>query len=230
MKEIRKIIRDDRILYNAEINRLLEIIFEMFDIDGKPCLKIDNKIPWGMAFVRDEPYNFYLNWQMVGDNLKNKKIKEANYWIFFYCLHEVMHHRQLVSGITDDKVIQDIFNRSYNYLEEIKKEKITQVFQKIMYRMFHDYFPLEINADIMAYIKLLEVLREIDMEYYDVFLDYFKRRIEKIYEDDKLNDIYAMLLELDINLDNYSVEEKIIYGMPINREIIKTIDVVQLIK
>lgn len=230
MESIRAIFKTDHILYNDDVSKLLEIIFKMYNLEGRPCLKIDNKISWSMAFFKEEPYNFYINWQIVGKSFKNKKVKEANYWIFFICLHEVMHHRQLVSGLTDDLVVQDIFKRSYNYIEEARKQRLANVFHKIMYRMFHDLFPLEINADIMAYITLLKILKEIDLEYYDVFLEYFKRRVEKIYEEDILNDIYAVLLNWDIDLDNYSVEEKIIYGMPISREIVKSMDIVQLIK
>lgn len=230
MDEIREIFKSNHILYNTEINRLLEIIFEMFNIPGHPHLKIDNRLSWGMAFFKEEPYNFYLNWHKLAENFKNKSVKEANYWLFFYCLHEVMHHRQLISGITSDEMVLFIMNKSYLYVEETKKAKVTEVFHRTMYRMFHDYFPLEINADVLAYIKLLEILRQIDWEFFEIFLGYFKKRIEKIYEGEILRDIYTVLLDLDVNLDDYSLEEKIIYGMPIDKKLVKSVDVVQLIK
>lgn len=230
MDEVREIFKIDHILYNVQINRLLEIIFRMFDIPGIPHLKLDNTIAWGMVFFKNEPYNFYLNWHILGANIKNKSIKEANYWIFFYCLHEVIHHRQLILGITGNEKVREIMDKNYSYIEEVKSGQITQVFHKIMYRMYHDFFPLEINADILAYIKLLEILKEIDLEYYEVFLNYFKKRVESIYEDDKLYDIYNVLLEIDGDFENYSLEEKIIYGMPISRRQLKDLDIIQLIK
>lgn len=131
----------------------------------------------------------------------NKNILSTNYLIFFAIVHELRHCCQLKQ---DFGKIGYIYQECFNYMNSSSFIKIA------FYSLFHEYFPVEINADIVAYIYVLYVQKRLgDQIHYNIFKKMLLNLVNEAEIDKKYEVIACILgddyLEMLNELDEYTL-------------------------
>lgn len=97
----------------------------------------------------------------------------SNYLMLFSLVHEVRHAAQYLSSVSSDDIISRIYLDCFDYISK------NTFIAKIFYSRNHDDFPIEINADIVAYIFVIYVAYMLnDNIYFDIFTKMFFKRIK----------------------------------------------------
>lgn len=97
-----------------------------------------------------------------------------NYYILFLIAHEIRHAVQYSYSLGSDDVVSKIYLDCFDYIG--KKTILSNIF----YASNHDDFPIEINADLTAFIFVIYVAFKLDdINYYKRFLEMYYKRINK---------------------------------------------------
>ena len=180
----------------------------------------------GIKYVDDNIYPLYLDFSSMMicanynslinycDSLSKSdeldRIALINYHIVFCLLHEFMHVKQVKEEqIPGVKELYDVCN---GYISIDDSNKIVASIKRVIYNKLHDYFATEINANILAYEELLEV---IDKDYRSYFIKELYQLLKRVYLDYDLYSMYKDELKLDVSnlVINLSLEDKIRNGV-----------------
>lgn len=96
----------------------------------------------------------------------------SNYRMLFSLAHEIRHASQFLSSLTKSDIISKIYLDCFDYVS------MKTIVSKIFYSKNHDAFPIEINADIVAYLLVIYVAYMLnDNIYYSMFRSMLEKRV-----------------------------------------------------
>ena len=137
------------------------------------------------------------------------KIKEYdsysfnNYRIIFTIVHELRHCSQFNYCLTKDDSVAYLYLICFDTLSQ------NNIISRIFYSKNHDYFPTEINADIVGILFVLYVTKALGDEiFYEIYLTELEIRIKKALSKrayDVLISLYGAneFKNLQENMDEY---------------------------
>lgn len=173
MKEIinimSKVNNKNEVLTPADIRKLTISLSRVYGIDIA-----------GVDFRENEKSAVYYS---VDDNIividyqkffENKIAVFKNYMMLFSLAHELRHASQYLTSLMGSDVISKIYLDCFDYISK------KTIFTKIFYSQNHDDFPIEVNADIAAYLLVMYVAYVlVDSVYYPILKSMFYKRVSK---------------------------------------------------
>ncbi len=98
-----------------------------------------------------------------------------NYMMLFGLVHEIRHALQYRSALCNDDIISKI------YLDCFADLSKSTILSEAFYSRNHDFFPIEVNADIVAYLFIIHVAYMIgDYKQVNMFKNMLNIRIRNI--------------------------------------------------
>ncbi len=111
--------------------------------------------------------------------------REANYLVIFCIVHELRHYMQL------DTKEMTLYQGCFSYINS------KSLFKNAFYARFHDYFPIEINANMVAFLYVMYIQRRLGANYYyNLFEDKLNRMLNEI-NSKELSDVFVSLFGSD---------------------------------
>lgn len=232
------------------------VINEMSKITGINISKIE--------FDNDE-YTFLFGFNILDDSLvindleaykyllkyykesKAYKITDfttfLNLMYYFYFAHELQHGVQKYIQDISDK-LKRLYKNSLEYqinaANDTIDDNIIGFSPKIIYKIKHDFFITEVNADINAYISLLNLISRIEIKNRDNIINFFNKlfieRLLKSYEIkgkrivSKCEEFYISTLDSDFLSEDFlqlSEKERILHGLNVD---VKTLEKIRKIE
>ena len=166
----------------------------------------------------DSLIKFYFNVVSV-HNKDNKydNVALINYYIVFALIHEFIHGLQHDHRITPYKDVNALYDLCFEYISN-DSVKIRRILNNVLYQRLHDYFAIEINANVLAYEYMFYIVRD---EYRDYFMHQLYELVKQCYMDFNLYDMYRRILRLE-EVDSFkfdmSTEDKIRNGVFLSKD------------
>ncbi len=220
MEEIEKILRKKRIDSHDVVKDLFSLSLSQFDLKRDIEIKESDKIQ-DMFYYHAG--NVFIHWEKALQYHSKMDDFSSNCYLYFVLLHEIAHASEDEENIGDLN-IQNLYRRCFSYVNNSVESNtnvaaFSSLLNVINYRRVHDYFPVEINADMEAYVRIIPVLKEIDKKkYQEYYRKWGKRLFDICNQYPKIDAIIKNLLLLEIPYDDYSLEERMHYGLPFKVE------------
>lgn len=232
MKDLRDYLRllnqHQRLVTTEDIEYIFNILSSLFDVEIKGLEFVENdsyilSYDYSNKRVRVD-YNSVIKYYFE----KAKKsgldlVSLINYYITFALIHEFCHEVQRSSELDSD--IKKVYDLCFRYTGEGETtNKLVEMVRKMIYNKLHDYFAIEINANVIATEYLISIL---DSEYRNYFMSELYKMIKSCYIDFDLLSMYNKELLFDTSelVFDMSFHDKIragIYVTPEEREYIST--------
>jgi len=143
------------ILTKEQILSLTEYLKNFFNIDVE--VQFSREIKTHMCYVLE------TNTIMIDyDRLDSINPIKSNYHIVFSLLHELRHVMQYKYTLNHDDALADYYRACFEYLRN------QNIISRIFYRKNHDYFVIEINANIVAAYYLIFICNKLDDPIYEM--------------------------------------------------------------
>ncbi len=228
MKEIRTLLKSEHIFTNAELRDLSYLFRIIYGISEDVDLEVNKGIKRMMAYDLKRSV-ICINWDEIKKVIDRNKILPTNYLLAFALIHELNHALQKRRVDTIKDYISYVYSICFSYID-IPSISIVSELKRAIYNESHDLFPIEINADVMSHLKMLEILEGFDEGYYDIYKYFLINRLMKLYNTQEFKGFYEHVLGLKCSDVSYSVEECLLYGLPIKEAQISERDIIRLIK
>lgn len=232
MKDLRDYLRllnqHQRLVTEEDIKYIFNILSSLFDVEIKGLEFVEND-----SYVLSYDYNNKLIRVDYEKSLKYyyDKAKKSgldlvsliNYYITFALIHEFCHEVQRSSELDND--IKKVYDLCFRYTGELDTtNKLAEMVRKMIYNKLHDYFAIEINANVIATEYLIGI---VDSEYRNYFMSELYKMIKSCYIDFDLLSMYNKDLLFDTSelVFDMSFHDKIrvgIYVTPEEREYLST--------
>ncbi|MCH5167236.1 MAG: hypothetical protein J1F35_05010 [Erysipelotrichales bacterium] len=191
--------QNNEVLNEVDIKFIIDRLCSLYGItlsDIKPIFA-------GKRFMCYEAINniLYINY---------KKIKYYNcaalnnYRIMFTIVHELRHYCQFHYCLDEGDDVANLYLVCFDWLSK------DNLISKVFYGKNHDYFPIELNADIVAILFILYITKYLGDEiYYTIYLNELDAKIRMIYSkkcSDVLNCLYeeSQIKNLKENMSEYN--------------------------
>lgn len=162
----------EKLFNKSEIEYILSVLMEIYGIEFKGVVYNNDVKFWMQYYLKED--NLTINYDFI--KRSNKINSLGNYRILFACVHELRHVAQYKKYYAVPKKLQELYDKCFEVINS------NNIFNTILYSMYHDYFPVEVNADLVGYLFLLHVTRILgDDEYHQMFFNEFKARIMSVY-------------------------------------------------
>lgn len=170
---LRKRKEDGKLLDLDDIKNIVKLLSIYFDIKITRVTNKNNK------YIMSLNLN---NLELIVDYKKipNKKgVTYTNYMIVFLLIHELRHYAQLTNN-SDSSIM--LYQECMNYISS------SSLLKNAFYSRFHDYFPTEINANIVGLLYIMYIQKELnDYEYYNLskafLIDLFNNLKTETFQD-----------------------------------------------
>lgn len=232
MKDLKDYLRllnqHQRLVTQEDIEYIYNILSSLFDVRIKGLEFVEND-----AYILSYDYNSHKIRVDYESSLKYyfDKVKYSglnivsliNYYITFALIHEFCHEVQRSSNLDSD--IKKVYDLCFKYTGEVDTtNKLADMVRKMIYNKLHDYFAIEINANVIATEYLVSI---VDSEYRNYFMSELYRMVKSCYIDFDLLNMYNKDLLFDTSelVFDMSFHDKIrngIYITPEEREYIST--------
>lgn len=157
-----------RIFTPSDIIKITNILADIYKIDIKGVAFRDNEIN-SIYFSTDDDL-IVIDYKKF---FKRDLSTYSNYKMLFSLAHEIRHASQFLSSLTRTDIISKIYLDCFDYVS------MKTIISKVFYSKNHDAFPIEINADIVAYLLVIYVAYMLnDNIYYSLFRSMFEKRIK----------------------------------------------------
>ncbi len=157
-----------RIFTPSDIIKITNILADIYKIDIKGVAFRDNEIN-SIYFSTDDDL-IVVDYKKF---FKRDLSAYSNYKMLFSLAHEIRHASQFLSSLTRTDIISKIYLDCFDYVS------MKTIISKVFYSKNHDAFPIEINADIVAYLLVIYVAYMLnDNIYYSLFRSMFEKRIK----------------------------------------------------
>lgn len=188
MLEIIEIIKSNnskmKLLDMENIKEIVNILTSYFDINIKRIVNRDNKYIMSLSL---KDLELIVDYQKIKEF---QDVRYANYIIIFGLIHELRHYFQF----KEDDVI---YNKCFEYVNS------NSLFRIAFYARFHDYFPIEINADIVGLLYCLYIqIKLSDYEYYQMFKDKLYSLLNKLNTEQQRDVLISIMGDDYINYLN----------------------------
>lgn len=187
--------KECKLLDMIDIKFIVDKLSNDFDIEITKIINKNDKYIMSLSLTTLELTVDY-------EKLKEKKdIVYTNYLIVFALVHELRHFLQL-NG--DSGILSFIYQECFQYLNS------KALFKIAFYSRFHDYFPIEVNANIVGLLYVMYIQRILnDQEYYEIFKTMLFNVLDKVGTEEN-NDVLVSLLGDDYlkgveDLDEYEL-------------------------
>lgn len=187
-----------RIFTPSDIIKITNILADIYKIDIKGVAFRDNEIN-SIYFSADDDL-IVIDYKKF---FKRDLSSYSNYKMLFSLAHEIRHASQFLSSLTRTDIISKIYLDCFDYVS------MKTLISKVFYSKNHDDFPIEINADIVAYLLVIYVAYMLnDNIYYSLFRSMFEKRIKSFTNSnyDVLKSISGSdILDYIKNLEEYDL-------------------------
>lgn len=187
--------KEYKLLDMLDIKFIVDKLSSDFDIDITNIINKTNKYIMSLSLKNLELTVDY-------EKIKEKSdTKYNNYLIVFAIVHELRHYLQLKNN---SGALSVIYQKCFQYINS------TFLFKNAFYSCFHDYFPVEMNANIVGLLYVLYIQKVLnDRVYYEVFKNTLFDLLDKIETKEAqdvlfslFGDDYTKILE---GLDEYDL-------------------------
>lgn len=147
--------RNNKLLDMFDIENIINELVNYFDIETLKVTNKTNKYLMSLSLRNLELVVDYERLKVSND------VVYTNYVIMFAIIHELRHYWQINFDV--GKVTQ-VYNECFQYINS------SSLFKNAFYARFHDYFPIEVNANIVGFLYVLYIQKKLDDQvYYEVF-------------------------------------------------------------
>lgn len=205
---------DSRLMNNRDLKNIYDILCSYFGVKVNG-LDFDSNNVYSMSY-NFEKNMIMINYDKLIDYCRRDNILLTNYMIIFCLIHEFIHILQVGYEFKDG--IKDIYDLCFNYIKEQSDNKLVNIIKTVIYHRLHDYFAVEINANIEAYSYLINLVSD---EYKDYFYRELYELLKKCYIEFDLKKMYIdeMHFDIDERVIDASIYERIKYGVYLDSEI-----------
>lgn len=170
-------------LTNSEILRIFKILISEFRLTNITSINFNSISKYYMSYnLIDKTIN--INVDVMNDSMNYKKF---NYDTIFAIVHELNHVKQFEYTLNNDDYLSYIYKRCFDMISSDNLKDNTY------YSLFHNLFPIEVNADIESYMYLIRLINSIvDREYEDYYTNILYERLN-VYKNDDFQELLKVI-------------------------------------
>ena len=208
------------VISQSNIVEIVNVLVNALDVDINGIDFVRNDV-YPMCYdFKDKKilidYEFLINYySKIARSSDLDYVSLLNYYIVFALIHELVHEKQRTYELNEDA--KKIYDLCFKYVYSEDVNKLTALVRNMVYNRLHDYFAIEINANIVATDYLLGI---VDKDYRGYFIRELYKIIKKCYVDYDLEDMYSDELQLDVSSFDFELPmyERIKLGLFIDGE------------
>lgn len=162
-----------------DIKNIINILASDFSIRLEKIVNKKNKYIMSLS-LRD--LEFVVDYHQL---IKNEDIIYTNYLILFAICHELRHYLQLFNDLG---IVGSIYDECFKYINS------SLILKTAFYSRFHDYFPVEMNANIVGLLYVMYIQKVLgDQVYFNIFKNTLLEVLKKVEDHDALDVLSSIL-------------------------------------